>query len=258
LKRRKTDRVYYNLLKRFSAEAVLKIPPALILLTSFAAGTKALLTFEVYSGKAFNASADVLLHEPEAGTEITLFDVQFNDRSLVPPPYWGARLSYYHGDGLSPGAALDFVHAKAIADTGRGVYVRGREKNEPLEGLFPIRRFLSRLELSHGNNLFLLEGLMGYRPARLGGRCLFYAGGGAGPALLHVEVTTPTQSVFEYQWDWCWGALAGARFRFWRRGALFTEYKYTRGRYELDLPEGSVEMAAAANHLTGGLAFQLL
>lgn len=234
--------------------------PLALLITSLswaacAAGT---VTVDLYGGKAFNADADVSLREPAAGTDITLYDVRLEDKSLELPPYWGARLSYYAGAGLAVGVALDFVHAKAIADTGRVVYVRGRCHDEPVNGKFPLRRYVQRLELSHGNNLFLLEGIILYRPSKFSRRAELYGGGGAGPALLHAEVTTPTQETFEYQWDWCWGVLAGGRFWVWRRLALFGEYKYTRGDYILSLEDGAAEMTSAASHLTGGLTVKIL
>lgn len=212
---------------------------------------------EAYSGKAFNAGADVTLRESAAGTDITLYDVPFDDNSLKLPPYWGARLGYYARGKVAVGVALDFVHAKAIADTGHVVLARGLWRGELVEGWAPVRRYVSRLELSHGNNLFLIEGLLKYSPPVLSGRAEFYGGAGTGPALVHVEVTMPGQEVFEYQWDWCWGGLAGGRFWLARRAALFGEYKYTRGGYELDLPDGSVAMTSATSHLTAGLTLRL-
>jgi opacity protein-like surface antigen len=216
------------------------------------------LLLDVYAGKAFNYASDVTLREPAVGTDLTFDDVSFADRSFERPPYWGSRLSYVVGGKPTFGAALDFIHAKAIVDTSRVVRVHGRWRNEAVDGNLPIRQYVSRLELSHGNNLFLLEGLIGYRPRMLGGRAEVYGGAGTGPALIHVEVTTPTQETFEYQWDWCWGVLAGGRLWLAGRIAAFGEYKYTRGGYDMDLADGAVAMTAAASHVTAGLAFKFL
>ncbi len=228
---------------------------SLVLAAAFA---RADLLLDVYAGKAFNYASDVTLREPAVGTNLTFEDVPFADRSFELPPYWGGRLSYFLAGKPALGVALDFIHAKAIVDTSRVVRAHGRWRDERVNGNAPLRHYVSRLELSHGNNLFLLEGLVGYRPRMLAGRAEVYAGAGTGPALIHVEVTTPTQETFEYQWDWCWGVLAGGRLWLARRVAAFGEYKYTRGGYDMELADGTVGMTAAASHATVGLAFKLL
>ncbi|NIT36640.1 MAG: hypothetical protein GTN49_09085 [candidate division Zixibacteria bacterium] len=228
---------------------------SLALAASFA---RADLLLDVYAGKAFNYASDVTLREPAVGTDLAFEDVTFADRSFKRPPYWGSRLSYVFAGNPGFGVALDFIHAKAIVDTSRAVRVHGRWRNEAVGGNLPIRRYVSRLELSHGNNLFLLEGLVGHRPRMLGGRAEVYGGAGAGPALLHVEVTTPTQETFEFQWDWCWGVFGGGRVWLAGRVAAFGEYKYTRGAYDMELADGGVAMTAAASHVTFGLAVKVL
>ncbi len=225
---------------------------------AFVTCVRAHLLFELYPGKAFNGGADVTLREPAAGTDIVIHNVPLEDKSFELPFYWGSRLSYFVGSKPACGVALDFMHAKAIGDTAGTAYVRGRWRGEPVEGTSPIRRYLSRLELSHGNNLFLIEGIICYRPRVFSNRAELYGGGGAGPALLHVEVTTPTQKTFEYRWDWCWGVLGGGRFWIWRRVALFGEYKFTGGTYELALTDGTATLTSAASHATAGFTVKLL
>ncbi len=228
---------------------------SLVLAAAFA---RADLLLDVYAGKAFNYASDVTLREPAVGTDLTFDNVPFADRSFELPPYWGGRLSYASAGKPALGVALDFIHAKAIVGTNRVVRAHGRWRDEPVDGNVPLRQYVSRLELSHGNNLFLVEGLIGYRPRTPGGRAEIYAGAGTGPALIHVEVTTPTQETFEYQWDWCWGVLAGGRLWLAGRIAAFGEYKYTRGGYDMELADGTVAMTFAASHVTFGLAFKFL
>ncbi|HEX2115124.1 MAG TPA: hypothetical protein VHM01_12025 [Alphaproteobacteria bacterium] len=227
---------------------------ALMIGLLIAPSAKAEWRISVYGGGSHTFDSDVKLRQP-GGTDLTLKDVPWRDESFESPIYYGARLTYWFED--SPwGLALDFTHAKMIANTGDVVEVSGTRAGMPVSGQEPLGGTFSNLQISHGLNLLTLNGL--YR-LRLPVAIEPYAGIGVGVAIPHVETEIAGVATQDYQLAGpAAQALVGINAPVHGRFSAFLEYKLSYANIDGDLSGGgTLEVEPWTNHFVLGLSFQL-
>lgn len=174
-----------------------------------------------YGGANMNASSSATTEKFPIADSRT---IDWDGKPFQMPPYWGARATYWWGEGNRWGAALDYTHAKA--------YARLNFATDPT---------YSHLEFTDGINLLTVNLL--YRFGPLWHEALVpYVGVGAGAAIPHVEVTLkafPGQPTFEYQLA---GAvaqgIAGLELRLGGPWSLFAEGKLSYTHIDADLAGG--------------------
>lgn len=210
---------------------------ALMLIAPGAA--RAEFQLSVYGGANAANSSDLHIHSP--GLTDT-FDVDWYGNSFSPPPYWGARGTWWLNDFNMPrlGVAVDFTHAKAKADLDDA----------------EVGAAFSHLEFTNGLNTVTLNGL--YRRS-INARCGSYLGFGVGAAVPHVEVNTiPSQGeTWEYQLDGpAVQGLIGARLEVAHGFSLFGEYKANYAWINADLKGGgNLETNILTNQFAFGISY---
>lgn len=192
--------------------------------------------FSGYLGASFTRTSEVTLNEPDIPS-LSFQDVSWASESFKTPPYYGLRLARFLESAPNWGIALDFTHAKAIAE---------------LEGA--ASDTFSNLEFSHGHNLLTLNGIYRWRPDV--GRFQPYVGLGGGVAFPHVEVSTAESRTEAYRLTGpALQALAGVSFDLIEHLALATEYKLGYARIDAKLTGGGTLATHLLTHqVTFGLS----
>jgi lipid A oxidase len=168
----------------------------------------------VYGGANWNFSSDV------STTNVGTHSVDWDGSSFDMPPYWGLRGTYWMASAPNWGLAIDYTHAKAIADRNGLPY--------------------DRLEFTDGNNLLLFEVLYRFGPM-MKGTLVPYAGAGVGVTIPHVEVTITGNPNKTYEYQLAGPAaqvLAGLEYKLTDRWSLFSEAKLSYAHIEADLNSG--------------------
>ena len=196
----------------------------------------------VYGGANWNFSSDVRVRAPSlpGGDERS---IDWDGGSFDMPPYWGVRGAYWLSKSSNWGFAIDFTHAKAIAQldgAAGGVY--------------------DRLEFTDGNNLLMFEVLYRFSPM-MNGTLVPYVGAGAGVTIPHVEVTLaadPGNKTYEYQLAGpAARILAGLEYKLNESWSLFTEAKLSYSHISADLQGGGrLETDLWSPELAVGLTYR--
>ena len=119
----------------------------------------------LYGGIAHTFDSDVKLNEM-ADTDLDFHGVSWDDDSFKEPQYFGLRLTYWL-DRQSPwGLAVDFAHAKMIAELDARVAVTGRRGGELVDATEALGDSFVNLEFSHGHNLLTANILYRWLPQR--------------------------------------------------------------------------------------------
>ena len=175
----------------------------------------------IYGGANTANSSTVEVNKNGIETD---YDVDWTGDSFDMPPYWGIRGTYWLDGFNMPnwGVALDYVHAKALADLSNTA----------------VGRDFSTLEFTDGLNLVTLNGIYDHPfTDRISG----YVGLGAGASIPHVEVTerNATTRTFEYQLAGpAVQGLVGADVKLGHGFSLFGEYKASYTWNDTDLVGG--------------------
>ncbi|MDH3601094.1 MAG: hypothetical protein OEU26_15855 [Candidatus Tectomicrobia bacterium] len=214
----------------------------------------------LYGGFAHTPDTDFDFTEP-GGTELTFEDVSWRDESFTDPPYFGVRLTYWIDRTPNWGLAVDFTHAKMVADLDQSVHVTGTRNGMPVDTVEPLRNTFSDFELSHGHNLLTANLL--YRwflqprwsPSLLG-RLQPYVGAGAGVALPHVDVNTANAITDSFQvGGFAMQGLVGLNIDVVKWLALFVETKLSYADIDGDLTDGgSISVQPWTYHVAFGFS----
>lgn len=196
----------------------------------------------VYGG--YNVSFDSDVSIDEAGTNLTLDDVEWDGDSFGDAPYWGVRFTYWPERFPNWGFMVDYTHAKIKSEKDSGSGPSGET----------VRDVFDRLEFTDGLNLLTFNGIYKYDYSR---KLKPYAGAGIGFAFPHVEVEQTIANApvtLEYQVTGVAAqVLAGLEWNYDERFALFTEYKLSYAEIDADLDQGgSLETEAFTNHFIFG------
>jgi lipid A oxidase len=210
------------------------------------------LRLGAYSGLAETLDTDVELKQ-SGGTALTFEGVTWDDKSFTSPIYYGIRLTYWFHYGPSWGLGIDFTHAKMIADTDALIPVSGTRAGANVADDERLGDTFSTLELSHGHNLLMLNGL--YRFSNLGW-IEPYAGLGAGATIPHVETDVDAVETSEYQLAGPAGqGLVGVDIDVMKHLSVFAEYKLSYADIDADLKGGSIlHVEPWTNHFIVGLS----
>jgi len=235
-----------------------------VVLVLFSAGTApAQLAVSLYGGFAHTVDTDVGLVQA-GGTDLTLGGAAWTSESLVSPPYYGLRLSYWFGGAAHWGLAVDFTHAKMYAQLDKTVSVSGNRGGVPVNSTERLADTFDALSFSHGHNLLTLNGMYrwfprGERDATFLGRLQVYGGLGLGIAIPHVETDIDGVVTGEYQLSGpALEALGGLTVGVVRHVSLFGEYQLNYARLEAGLTDGgSLVVKPWTHQLAFGLSFSL-
>lgn len=193
-------------------------------------------TISVYGGANFSPHSKVKTSGTGFGP--TSNTVEWDGASFEMPPYWGARATYWLGHMPEFGVALDFTHAKVMAD--------------------PLPANFTTLEFTDGINFLTLNGL--YRND-MGNGWTPYGGLGLGLSIPHVEVegAAVNAKTEEYQITGLAAqAFIGVDYKLDDNWSLFGELKSTYGQVDADLTGGgNLETDIISNQVIFGLTYKI-
>lgn len=236
----------------------------LLLVAAFAAPVEAEPFFEAFGGKHFQAASDLSLSQPGLATDVRYAGVRWQGRSFEPSPYYGYRFGYFFESRPWLGLRLQFIHAKAIAETGEAYRARGVLDGQAVDRDVRLDSTVQAFEVTHGLNSVTLGALARHgldrSPEHPRGRTQLYAGFGLGPVIAHTENTVRGANrersyyvggtpVFEL--------FGGARFFLTRRWLALSEYKLTHTALTMDVAGGTAHARFDTHHLTFGVGFSL-
>jgi lipid A oxidase len=175
----------------------------------------------VFGGANWNLGSDVKV--AGTGTHDGIYPIDWDGKSFDLPPYWGVRATYWLNNSSSGwGFAIDYVHAKAVAD------------------LSNLGASFDRLEFTDGNNILLFDVLYRFNPW-MGGKMVPYLGAGVGVAIPHVEVTLTGggNTTYEYQLTGIAAqVLAGLEYKLNEKWSVFAEGRFSYSNVVADLDGG--------------------
>lgn len=211
---------------------------------------------ELFAGKAFTRPSDLVLRQPERGTDAAFRGVRFDDQSLRSPPYYGYRATYFPRERSSVGVGLEFVHFKAIARTSALYRAQGTLNGRPVDGDARLADTVQSFEVSHGMNLLTLN-LQARPPGPRAARP--YAGVGAGITIPHAESEVEGRagpSRYKIGSHPAYQAFAGVRGRPWKDLIAFGEYKYSDARLDAPVAGGTASVRFATHHVIIGTGYR--
>jgi lipid A oxidase len=243
--------------RRAARPSFLGVFAAIGALAVMAGSTPAAAEFQigVYGGISESFDSDVTLVQP-GGTNLTLYDVPWDGKSFISPPYWGARGIYWFDSSPSWGVMIDYNHAKIYSDLGATVKVKGTRDNVALNGTDRVGNTFDILEFTDGLNEIYLGGTYRWQHDRW----TPYVGFGVGLSVPHVEIrrTGSTVKTFEYQVAGvAVEGLVGLEYRITPRVSAFGDYKLSFSSNDTDVNGGgTLETDVWTNHFILGLSYR--
>ncbi len=164
------------------------------------------------------------------------FTAGWEGNSFAPPPYWGARATWWRSETF--GLGVEFTHDKVYGD------------DETLAA-----NGFDTLEFTDGLNILTVNGV--YRWPDRWGVFTPYVGGGLGVSIPHVEIESGGNSTIGYQLTGpAMRLFAGAKYDLNDRWSLFGEYQGTYSVNEADITGGgTLKTNIITNALNAGVAF---
>jgi len=219
------------------------------------ASASAQWAFSTFTGANRTLPSSITIERPEVGMILVFEDVPYDAKPFTSPPYYGARLTRFLGQGRRLAVEVEFLHIKVYARTGDEVRIHGTYAGVPIDDRLPMNTFVDRYNQSHGLN-FLFANLVWRQP--LGGsdaRTALLLRAGAGPVRPGRDVVMPGLNVQGYQFAGVGAqAAAGLEVRLSRWLSAMAEYKFTHARPELELGhEGHGRMTADTHNLVFGV-----
>lgn len=212
----------------------------------------------IYTGTSFTRASDLRITQPGSGTSVTLRDVEWSADPFKAAPYYGVRLTHFYDRNPNWGAAFDFTHYKMYAKTGRTVSVDGTWQGTAVNAVSPMDQYVQRFEISHGVNVFSINGIYRWLDLGLaGGRLHPYVGTGLAYYRPHSENTVGNvfhetgyqASGFGYQ------VLGGLHYRLTEWIGVFAEAKFNRGTAKVGIAGGEAETRLRTFHAVAGVSF---
>jgi lipid A oxidase len=243
--------------RRVAPPSVLGAFAALSVLALVCGSAPASAEFQIgiYGGISESFDSDVTLVQPN-GTNLKLYDVPWEGKSFVSPPYWGARGIYWFDAHPNWGIMIDYNHAKIYSDLGATVKVSGTRNGVPLNGKDRVNNTFDILEFTDGLNEIYLGGT--YRWQHL--RWTPYAGFGVGLSFPHVEIrrTGTRIRTFEYQITGvAVEGLVGLEYAITPRLSAFGDYKLSFSSNDADVKGGgTLDTDVWTNHFILGLSYR--
>lgn len=173
-----------------------------------------------------------------AGTPVSKY-ITWEGRSFDPPPYYGARATYWRNDAW--GFGVEMTHAKAYASTAS------------------MAPEFSSLEFTDGHNIITLNAQRRWKGQWLDGRLTPYVSAGLGIAMPHVDIQ-PTYAgaphTFGYQVTGPAAKLgAGLSYAINDRFSVFGEYQFSYSDNTVSLDGGgTLKTTLITNAVNFGLS----
>ena len=164
------------------------------------------------------------------------FDAGWEGKSLLPPFYYGIRYANWYDDNNA--WSINFTHLKTYAD----------HKTLSSSGF-------SALQFTHGLNPFTVNWMhrfgsgSGFQP---------YAGLGAGVAIPHVEIRSPSMVKKTYKYQYGGPAIdfmGGMRYSMSNQWSLFAEYSFHYVKVDVDMGGGNLRTNIKTNALNVGVNY---
>ncbi len=203
---------------------------------SLAAPASAEIELSLYGGSQSSPHSRVSGTYPGTGANYDAL-IGWDGKSLAPPPYYGARATWWRRPDL--GFGLELTHAK--------VYAPFAERNAI---------GFNRLEFTDGHNIITLN--VTKRWSDRFGPFTPYVGAGLGVALPHVDVTSANgHRTYGYQLTGPAARLtAGMKYDLTDSWALFGEYQFTYSSNRAKLPAGgTLNTDIITNAINIGVSF---
>jgi lipid A oxidase len=229
---------------------------AMFALACAASPANAEMQIGVYGGWNGSFDSDIHLTQP-GGTNMTLNDVPWDGESFGPPPYWGARGTWWFNSAPNWGLMIDYNHAKVVADESAVVSVSGTRDGIPVGPKDRVGNTFQVMEFTNGLN----EMFFGGQYRWIHERWTPYAGFGVGFAFPHVEVRRVGAGqpyTFDYEVDGvAVEGLVGLEYHVGPRLSVFGDYKLSFSSNEPELKGGgSLETDVWTNHAILGLSYR--
>jgi hypothetical protein len=195
----------------------------------------------------------------DAGAEISLDNVHLDDESLQSPWYYGWRITRRMQRVSWLGFEVEFIHAKAIANTAQVVRIRGRLNGTVIDGHQAMSTVLPHFELSHGLNFLLGNAVVRWPigSARHASGLAIVGRFGVGPTISHVESTFQAQSEDAYQFGGAAvGGGVGIEVRTTNHLFVVADVKVTTARQNLRVGSATIEGRFTTRHLSAGLMWR--
>ncbi len=208
-----------------------------------------------FTGGNHTLTTSVTIDQPAVHRTLIFHDVHFRAEPMQSRQYYGGRLGRRLAGGRFA-VEFEFLHMKAIAETGRVVRVTGRQDGAPVEFTEPMDVVVQHYAMTHGLNYLLgnvvwrvpLDWTMGGAPVVVAARA------GAGPIIPGVNTRVDREEVIDYEYGGVGAqAAAGIEFRIWRMFEGMAEYKLTWSRPRIDVAHGAGVMTAVTHHVAAGL-----
>ena len=215
-----------------------------------------------YLGANRTLAAPVSIEQPSRNTSLTFSDVTFTARPFASPQYYGLRAGRLFGERRRFGVEVEWLHPKAYADVSKPVRITGRSNGFPVDTTAPMSAWVQHYAMSHGMN-FVLFNAVARLPLDDGGsglasRVALTARAGAGPMVPHAETTVANESREQYEAGGLGYQFAGGvdiRLVGWL--SAIADYKFSRGKPEIDIVAGTGSTTANVHQVAFGLAFGL-
>lgn len=214
---------------------------------------------EAYLGQASSSNSDLRIQQPSRQTDLVFHDIEYDDRSLRTPLYYGLRVNYFPDRYPSFGLEAEFIHAKTYSKSEQGVHVSGTKRGELIDSTIRFGDIVQGFSMSHGLNFlfFNLVGRLGLlreegdsrNKVELCGRV------GIGPLIPHTESTIEGEEKEQYEIHGPAYQLAAAtEVRIAHSLAVLMEYKYTYVEVkDAKIQNGHAETDIRTRHLVFGI-----
>jgi len=217
-------------------------------------------TLAAYVGGTHTADTYLAIAQPARGNLLTFDGVRYRGESFIGPIYYGVRSGYFFPFASFLGLEVEFIHAKAFANTARLVFVRGTRAGVPISQQMPMSEIVQGFSISHGLNYLLINAVVRQRWGRTAthphGRLILVGRVGAGPSIPHPESAIEGASLQHYEAGAAALQLAGGmEFHLWRGLYALGEYKFTRSRQSVEVADGTAQTLLHTHHAVCGLAY---
>lgn len=218
---------------------------------------------QLYTGLGLTADSDLRVRVPGEDFDLTFRRVSWEDYSLSRPsiPYIGVRAGRWLRRRPWLGLAVDVIHYKVFARTGRRVDLSGSLDGVAVAGSARLGDFVQRYNVGNGVNMYLLDVLVrarrGRSQAHPEGRWRPYAGLGLGATVLYTHSTVLGESRKGYEAGKM-GAqlLAGIELQIAPCFAVFGEVKRTRTDANGSVVGGDSETRLDSDHFVVGGSYR--
>lgn len=213
-----------------------KFIASLAICAGFAAPAAAEMEISIYGGSQSSPHSRVSGAYPGTGARYNAL-IGWEGKSFAPPPYYGARATWWRRPDL--GFGIELTHAK--------VYAPVSERSA---------LGFNRMEFTDGHNLLTFNVTKRWNDKF--GPVTPYAGAGIGLAIPHVDVTSANgHRTYGYQVTGpALRLTAGAKYDLNDSWALFGEYQFTYSSNKARLPAGgSLNTDIITNAINLGVSF---